>query len=96
MKDIHEGDTIDIERPDGKDTYVVDGTIIVDPSNVSVLNPGEKSTLTLVTCYPFYFVGNDASEPFVWRGVVEGSLPICYGPGQEVQTSGAATKGEQT
>ena len=64
LKDIHEGDAIDIERPDGKDTYVVDGTVIVDPSNVAVLEPGQGSTLTLITCYPFYFVG-DAPSRFI-------------------------------
>jgi sortase A len=32
-------------------------TKIVSPSDVGVLDPGENEILTLVTCYPFYFVG---------------------------------------
>jgi sortase A len=64
LKDIKQGDTIDIDRADGKDTYVVESTTIVDPSDVSVLEPGTKSSLTLITCYPFYFVG-DAPSRFI-------------------------------
>jgi hypothetical protein len=30
----------------------------VNPREVAVLNPGEDEILTLVTCYPFYFIGN--------------------------------------
>ncbi len=58
LKDIRRGDTIDLVVPDGTETYVVDKTQIVDPMNVSVLQPGSVSSLTLVTCYPFYFVGS--------------------------------------
>jgi sortase A len=36
----------------------VDQTVIVSPGDVSVLAPRPKGTLTLVTCYPFYFVGS--------------------------------------
>jgi sortase A len=39
------------------DRYVVRGTKIVLPSDTSVLGQTAESTLTLVTCYPFYFVG---------------------------------------
>jgi sortase A len=64
LKDIRQGDVIEIERVDGKDVYVVESTTIVDPSDVSVLEPGPKSSLTLITCYPFYFVG-DAPSRFI-------------------------------
>jgi sortase A len=69
LKDIKQGDSIEIERPDGKDVYEVESIVIVDPSDVSVLDPGTKSTLTLVTCYPFYFVGDAPS-----RYIVKASL----------------------
>lgn len=58
LGDLSPGDIITFETADSAFDYVVTGYSIVDPSDVSVLDavPG-KSELTLVTCYPFYFVG---------------------------------------
>ena len=47
-----------------KATYIVDETEIVSPADVHVLQPRSTPSLTLVTCYPFYFVG-DAPKRFV-------------------------------
>jgi sortase A len=58
LKDIRTGDTIDLVIPDGTETYIVDNIQIVDPTDVSVLQPASESSLTLVTCYPFYFIGS--------------------------------------
>jgi sortase A len=58
LKDIRNGDTIDLVTPNGLETYVVDNIRIVAPTDVSVLQPASVSSLTLVTCYPFYFVGS--------------------------------------
>jgi sortase A len=33
-------------------------TRVVDPEDVSVLDPTPAQTLTLVTCYPFYYIGS--------------------------------------
>ena len=33
-------------------------TRIVEPDDVHVLDPSDRTTLTLVTCYPFTFIGN--------------------------------------
>ena len=38
--------------------YRITKTSIVDPEDVYVLDPAEHPTLTLVTCYPFEFVGH--------------------------------------
>ena len=47
--------------------YEVESTSIVDPSDVAVLSPSSgENTLTLVTCYPFYFIG-DAPKRFIVR-----------------------------
>jgi sortase A len=64
LKDIVPGDTIELDTLDGKETYRVDQTWVVDPEDVSVLDPTSPSTrvLTLVTCYPFYFVGSAPSR----------------------------------
>ncbi len=58
LKDIHVGNTIDLHSQRGSAHYLVDEIQIVSPDDVSVLEPRAKSSLTLVTCYPFYFVGS--------------------------------------
>jgi LPXTG-site transpeptidase (sortase) family protein len=46
--------------------YRVVSVKIVSPSNISVLDPTTEEILTLVTCYPFYFVGS-APNRFIVR-----------------------------
>ena len=68
LKDILPGDTIEIDTLVRKEIYRVERTWIVDPSDVSVLDPTPSASLTLVTCYPFYFVGS-APQRFIVRAV---------------------------
>jgi sortase A len=65
LKDVHVGDTIDVYTQRGRSRYVVDEIRIVSPDDVSVLAPRGKPSLTLVTCYPFYFVGSAPSRYIV-------------------------------
>lgn len=58
LKDIEVGDDIEIQTTRGVEKYAVTAINIVPKSNVSVLDPKTEKTLTLVTCYPFYFVGH--------------------------------------
>jgi sortase A len=58
LKDVVQNDVIEIVRPGQTDLYAITQIQIVDPANVSVLAPTSTQTLTLVTCYPFYYVGN--------------------------------------
>lgn len=58
LKDITVGDRIDLVLPSQTSHYVVDNVHITNPDDVSVLRPTPKPSLTLVTCYPFYFVGS--------------------------------------
>lgn len=73
LKDIHNNDAVTFQTPSGTYTYRVAGTKIVRPSDVSVLRsdgggliPGSDSRqgsnppklLTMITCYPFYYVGS--------------------------------------
>ena len=69
LKDVRPGDTIELSTSSRTDTYIVDQTVIVHPDDASVLQPRSISSLTLVTCYPFYFVGS-APE----RYIVEASM----------------------
>ena len=58
LKDVRVGDSVDLYTENGNTPYVVDEIRIVPPEDVSVLGPRSRPSITLVTCYPFYFVGN--------------------------------------
>jgi sortase A len=64
LKDVKAGDSIMLKTTAGIDTYVVDRLQIVSPRDVYVLQATTTPSLTLVTCYPFYFVGS-APKRFV-------------------------------
>jgi sortase A len=57
LRNIRRDDIITVTTLLGVYSYRVVSTVIVPPSDLSVLNPGSSQVLTLVTCYPFYFVG---------------------------------------
>jgi sortase A len=58
LKDVVVGDEIRFQTARGEVLYTVSSIEIVEPSDVSVLAPTPERTLTLVTCYPFYYVGH--------------------------------------
>jgi sortase A len=58
LKDIQVGDAVDLTTADTDPAYVVDHISIVNPDNVQILDERALPTLTLVTCYPFYFIGS--------------------------------------
>jgi sortase A len=58
------GDAVELVTPGLVSSYAVSRVEIVDPENVGVLRPGDVPSLTLVTCYPFYFLG-DAPKRFI-------------------------------
>ncbi|HET7205720.1 MAG TPA: class D sortase [Terriglobales bacterium] len=66
LRNIHKGDEITLTTLDGSYRYRVDFTEVVAPQDTEVLNASAGSTLTLVTCYPFYFVG-PAPKRFIVR-----------------------------
>lgn len=72
LKDVSTGDSIDLVTPKGIEKYMVDRVLIVNPSDTSVLQPRAEPSLTLVTCYPFYFVGN-APERYIVQAVLADS-----------------------
>jgi sortase A len=57
LRNIRKDDVITLTTLDGEYQYRVISTKIVLPSNVGVLDADGREILTLVTCYPFYFVG---------------------------------------
>ncbi len=67
LKDIRKNDEIQLQTLNGLFRYEVDWVKVVEPNDSTVLQPStQESTLTLVTCYPFYFVGS-APKRFVVR-----------------------------
>ena len=61
---IHANDVITLKTPAGTSRYAVTETEIVRPSAIGVLSRAPGRDLTLVTCYPFFFVGS-APERFI-------------------------------
>ena len=68
LKDVQQGDSVELETLRGTELYRIERTWIVDPEDVSVLDPTPARSMTLVTCYPFYFVGS-APQRFIVRAV---------------------------
>lgn len=64
LKDIRVGEGIELVTQKEDLHYVIDEILIVFPEDVSVLQARSKPSLTLVTCYPFYYVGR-APQRFI-------------------------------
>lgn len=64
LKDVKLGDVIELETPTKTNIYIVDKIRVVTPDAVDVLLPKPTPSVTLVTCYPFYFVGS-APQRFI-------------------------------
>jgi sortase A len=57
LRNIRHDDMVTLTTLLGEFRYRVVSTAIVRPDNIAVLSPTENQILTLVTCYPFYYVG---------------------------------------
>jgi sortase A len=66
LKDIKRDDLITFQSQKQTFTYQVQSWRIVTPTDVSVLGSDGHETLTLITCYPFYYVGS-APKRFIVR-----------------------------
>lgn len=83
LKNVRKGDVVTFEEPGGTYTYQIFSMRVVLPTEVSVLRPdgalpastlqnvgyqpGASKLITLITCYPFYYVGS-APERFIVQG----------------------------
>ncbi len=72
MREIRSSDVITLTTLHGFFRYRVEGTEIVDPDDVQVLHRTKDAELTLVTCYPFYYVGS-APKRFIVHARQQGS-----------------------
>jgi sortase A len=69
---VRENDVIHIDTLQGTYTYVVEWSSVVSPRRIDVLDATAVPSLTLVTCYPFAFIG-PAPERFVVRARLVGA-----------------------
>jgi sortase A len=66
LKDLKIKDEIQFSTLKGDFIYEVESLKVVNPRDVGVLAPSHENTLTLVTCYPFFYIGS-APKRFVVR-----------------------------
>jgi sortase A len=88
LKDIKLGDAIELKTVKGTDTYEVDQIDIVTPDDVSVLRPRATASLTLVTCYPFHFIGSAPQRYIVGAFLTH---ETSSGPGSSLSGSASST-----
>jgi sortase A len=75
LKDIRVGDLVELELPGRTNQYVVTKIQVVKPENIQVLRQTPTATLTLVTCFPFYFVGSAPDRYIVTASIRNSSRP---------------------
>ena len=78
LRNVLPGDSIIFRTADREFQYQVEWTAVVPPSAVRVIEPTSEPALTLVTCFPFYYVGA-APERFVVRARKIAALPRAPG-----------------
>ena len=66
LRGVRPGDTLTLETADHTYEYVVQSTRVVEPADTGVLLPTPEDTVTLVTCYPFWYIG-PAPQRFIVR-----------------------------
>jgi sortase A len=71
LRNIKVGDPLELTTANRLYRYKISKTIIVGPDDVYVLDPTEKPTLTLVTCYPFEYIGH-APKRFIVQAQLVG------------------------
>jgi len=69
LRGIRIGDRITVHETRRDHVYVVNSARVVQPDDVGVMKPTAEPSLTLITCYPFRFIG-PAPERFVVRAVL--------------------------
>src|ERR1700751_3754719 len=71
LKEVGPGDIIELRTLQKTDVYTVDQIVLVRPEDVSVLQPRSVRSVTLVTCYPFYFIGSAPQRYIVQASITD-------------------------
>jgi sortase A len=72
LRRIKVGDPLTLRTVDRAYRYRITRTLIVGPDDVYVLDPTPRPTLTLVTCYPFEFIGHAPKRFIVQATLLDG------------------------
>jgi hypothetical protein len=85
LRHVRVGDDVFVDTPQGHLQYRVTSLQVVKPQDLSVLDPTDTATLTLITCYPFDLIGSApdrlvvratrVGEPAAARAVALGPSP---------------------
>lgn len=94
LQSIVEGDVVELVRPQHIDRYIVSEIRIVTPEDISVLKPKEVPALTLVTCFPFYFVGH-APKRYIVTALLEGAHQSSFSADEDAISSGDSSKNKE-
>jgi sortase A len=86
LGDLKRNDEIDVDTLNGTYRYRVDQISVVDPSNTSVLASTYRKTLTLITCFPFHYIG-----PAPRRFIVQ-ATQISAGPSSPAARKSVASR----
>jgi hypothetical protein len=80
LRHVQHGDDVFVDTPERRFHYQVTSLRVVNPHDLSVLEPTDDATLTLITCYPFWVLGN-APDRFVVRATrVVDSIATAFEP----------------
>lgn len=74
LRNIQINDAIELQTENGTYRYAVESTNIVGPRDIRVLESSGSGSLTLVTCYPFYYVGS-APKRFIVSAALAPAVP---------------------
>jgi sortase A len=72
LKDVREGDEVRVTTAEGPLVYRITDKKITTPDDVQVLAPTTNQVLTLVTCYPFYYIGSAPKRMIIRAERVQG------------------------
>ena len=92
LKDVGLGDRIEMVSPQRTETFIIDRITIVERRDVSVLQPRAHSSLTLITCYPFYFIGSAPKRYIVQASVADSASTNEHGRVESSSESGPANQ----
>ena len=85
LEEVKLGDSVELVTLSKAQTFRIEGLRIVSPQDVQVLESTPVPSLTLVTCFPFYFAGS-APQRYVVRAV------LANASAQSMQGAGPASK----
>jgi sortase A len=86
LYDLEKGDSILVHRNGKTFTFEVTGKQVVEPDDFSVIRPSKQTRLTLITCYPTYYIGPAPERLVIFSRLQEAGAA----PGADVHGSARA------